>query len=119
MTGRQGPHQRMAAHGSQTGRSKRGRVDGRIARRKQPSVGGIEPGCRLIGARRPSQRGFGLVDQLPHNVGYGKDFFDSSSGLSRPNQRFSALSAPEPFDNFRPKACAVSARFIPFAAPFV
>lgn len=56
-----------------------------------------------MGARDSSQRSFGLVDQLPHDVGYEQGFFDSSGGLSRPNQRFSTLSAAEPFDNFRPK----------------
>jgi hypothetical protein len=72
-----------------------------------------------MGARSPSQRSFGLVDQLPHDVGYGQDFFDSSRSLSCPNQRFSTRSAAEPFDNFRPKAFSVPARLIPFSAPFI
>ena len=62
-----------------------------------------------MGARNPSERSFGLVDQLPHDVGYGQDFFDASSGLSRPNQRFSTMSAAEPFDDFRPEAFSVLA----------
>lgn len=65
-----------------------------------------------MGVRNLSQRSFGLADQLADDVGYRQDFFDSASGLSRPNQRFSTPSATEPFDNFRPKDFSVPERLI-------
>ena len=88
-------------------------------RRLQPLLSVVQRVARSMGARNPSQRSFGLVDQLPHDVGYGQDLFDGSSGLSRPNQRFSTLSAAESFDKFRPKAFPVPAGLIPFTAPFI
>src|SRR5215469_9865402 len=67
----------------------------------------------------PSQCGFGLINQLPHDLSYGLDRCDPSCGLSRPDQRFSTSSPPKSFDNLGPKAWAAPARFIPFSAPFI
>jgi hypothetical protein len=65
------------------------------------------------------QRSFGLINQLPHYFSNSQDLSDSASGLSRPNQRFSTLSPPKPFCNFRPKAFTIAASFISFGTPFV
>jgi hypothetical protein len=66
-----------------------------------------------------SQRSFGFFNQKPHDFSYTQDLSDSSGGLSRPNQRFSTPSPSDSLGNFSPKAFAVTARLITFAAPFI
>ena len=68
---------------------------------------------------RSGQRSFGFVNQMLHDLSYTKHLFNSSGGLPRPNQRFSTPSPSNSLGNFSPKAFAVAARLVSFAAPFI
>ena len=59
-------------------------------------------GCRLMKFGRSGQRCFGFVNQMPHDLSYTQNLFNSSGGLPRPNQRFSTPSPSDSLGNFSP-----------------